>query len=527
MSKQNGHSIDDLFKRGLENHEVIPSFKTWDNIQYQLPVATPFYKKPLFIYGMLAGFAMLIGLSSLSYYLLQNQTAEQQTPIAIEQLMNGKNSHHTSQNANHLADNLATEKKVDNTYHRAKKPNILVDNQAIISDDKTATNSNIYQNINSFSEITKEYNRNIDKSKNNHFSTAKTVFNQNKRNTSTSKNIAKNRVASSPIRAVANADVFRISGRKNKVSATKENSILNTKKADTAINNNFIDAENNGNFTSNLPAYLPFSRQKGTSFSSKNAHINASQINKLPLLEALQINNEMIWETETSETSATIEKPIDFPIDPNVASITGMYFSTFAGINNTWILNSEAVDATVNSGKLNYLLDFGSTYGFATGYDFSPHWGLQIEWIVSSKQGQRYTHLEHGATTTSTTDVNLVYTYLPVLAKFRMSKISKLTKQPIVLNYVGGVQYGILKSAEIPVNNPIIHEDLYKKNSWGFVLGADYNMALSKHYAVSIGGRASISTTSKNANEFIFPNKKTSNNILLGARASLHYRFKR
>ena len=170
---------------------------------------------------------------------------------------------------------------------------------------------------------------------------------------------------------MANADVFRISGRKNKVSATKENSILNTKKADTAINNNFIDAENNGNFTSNLPAYLPFSRQKGTSFSSKNAHINASQINKLPLLEALQINNEMIWETETSETSATIEKPIDFPIDPNVASITGMYFSTFAGINNTWILNSEAVDATVNSGKLNYLLDFGSTYGFATGYDFS------------------------------------------------------------------------------------------------------------------------------------------------------------
>ena len=243
-----------------------------------------------------------------------------------------------------------------------------------------------------------------------------TTFQKNRRNnTKHNKNIS--------VSAVVNPDIFGVSNHNNSYDWAKENDIFQAKNSSESINASF------GTNTKHI--FPPHASQNVNYFSSEIAKValsNASQINKLPLLEALQIANEMIWEAETSETSATIEKPIDFPIDPNIASITGLYFTTFAGINNTWILNSEAVDATVNSGKLNYLLDFGSTYGFATGYDFSPHWGLQIEWIVSSKQGQRYTHLEHGATTASTTDVNLVYTYLPVLAKFRMSKISKLTK---------------------------------------------------------------------------------------------------
>ncbi|MGB1206031.1 MAG: outer membrane beta-barrel protein [Chitinophagales bacterium] len=522
MSKQNGHSIDDLFKRGLENHEVIPSFKTWDNIQYQLPVATPFYKKNTFIYGMLAGFAMLISLGSLSYYLSQNQTGEQQIQI-VEQHINNTA---TSQDIANVDNDLLTKNAVNDIGEIAKKATVLADNQAITFDEKTKNDVGISEKANHFSAANAN-NSSIVESKNNSIFAENAVSKQRRNRRATRKNKVKNNYVSSPIRAEANADIFRTSGRKNKEVSTRQSDVLNAKNTDANINNAFIDAENNSDFSANLPTYLPFSGQNVAAFSSKNTNINLSQISKLPLLEALQIANEMILEAEASETSATIEKPIDFPIDPNVASITGLYFSTFAGINNTWILNSEAVDATVNGGKLNYLLDFGSTYGFATGYDFSPHWGLQIEWIVSSKQGQRYEHFEHGATKASTTDVNLVYTYFPVLAKFRMSKISKLTKQPIVLNYVGGVQYGVLKSAEIPVNNPIIHDDLYKKNSWGFVLGADYNMALSKHYAVSLGGRASISTTSNNANEFIFPNKKTSNNILLGARASLYYRFSR
>ncbi|MFK7903522.1 MAG: hypothetical protein AB8B69_00280, partial [Chitinophagales bacterium] len=208
----------------------------------------------------------------------------------------------------------------------------------------------------------------------------------------------------------------------------------------------------------------------------------------------------------------------------------GFHIGSFASAHNNWILNPALKDyAFSQNSNLIHQLDFGHTYGLAMGYEFSDRWGVQVEWVVNSEQGQKFAKQGRNfaaSNSKTNTDINLNYTYFPVLLKYRNQKMFSLTKQPLVINYIAGIQYGMLKSAEINIENPIVQEDLLQLSSWGFVWGLDYDFYLNKNYFLTFGARTSLSTSSDAKNKPVFPTTNTSNRLLIGLRASFNYHFK-
>ena len=221
---------------------------------------------------------------------------------------------------------------------------------------------------------------------------------------------------------------------------------------------------------------------------------------------------------------AEVAKP-DFPTAKSRLNTQGFYVGAFTSLNNTWILNRKALDDADN-GKIGYRLDFGHDYGMTVGYNFTPNFGMQFEWIMNSRQGQKFDSFHKNGRLHKDTEINLNYTHFPILFKYRMQKFSGLTNQPFVINYVAGIEYGWLKSAEVNLNNPILQKDLLRKVSWGFVGGIDSEIYITPNYFVTLGIRSSISTSSDSFNQLAFPTRKSTNNLILGLRAGINYRFK-
>lgn len=209
---------------------------------------------------------------------------------------------------------------------------------------------------------------------------------------------------------------------------------------------------------------------------------------------------------------------------------TGLHGGYFATFNNTWIINPQAMKATKN--KLDYKLTFGRDYGFNIGYDFNEKMGIQAEYIVSSWQGQKYQYQSQSVSSILpnetkkivNTDINLRYTAVPVLFKYHT--LNNKHSQPKVLNYSAGIECGMLKTAEINLNNTYLHRDLLKKYTLGVTLGIDYDMYIARNYYFSVGTHAKLTTTTNSITEINLPSKFTSNNLIMGIRAGLNYRFK-
>ncbi|OWY22481.1 hypothetical protein C7N43_08745 [Sphingobacteriales bacterium UPWRP_1] len=212
---------------------------------------------------------------------------------------------------------------------------------------------------------------------------------------------------------------------------------------------------------------------------------------------------------------------------PKKPKTHGLYLGSFYSVHNSWLLNNKALEATKNIDAIHYRFRTGKSYGMNAGIDFSANWGLQTEWVIKSVQGQALSYRPLESVTNQNTEINLTYTYVPVLLKYKFNRTLKLTGQPAVLNYVAGVQYGTLKSAEINLNNPILQENLLKKSLWGVVAGVDYDVYLTPNYFITLGARASFSTSSGRFTQINMPGNGTANQLVWGLRAGLNYRFVR
>ncbi len=252
----------------------------------------------------------------------------------------------------------------------------------------------------------------------------------------------------------------------------------------------------------------------------------AAPIVPMPAPAIEKINPASVLVVQATEEELE-KRPLDKESKvPHIADANKLYFGTFGSVHNNWLLANEGLSSAVNNKGLDQMLDFGHAYGFVLGYDITKNFGLQAEWIIKSHQGQKFdTYNAAKRTRQFETDINLVYSQFPLLFKYRRSRYSGLTKQPIVTNWSAGVQYGVLRSAEINADNPIFQQDLLKQSSWGWVFGVDYDIYLSKNYFVTLGARSSLSTTSDSFNQLRFPGPNRTNNLLFGLRGGISYRF--
>lgn len=481
MSKR--HNIDDLFRDGLQGHQTPPPKRVWDKLGTQLPTSLPWYKQPLAIYGSVAMLTVTILLIATNYHTIQS--VDNQKSITSSSIKNNK-AITTNPKIKPLS-SITNKTKSDKTQATMPSQTAGVVSSIIGHKSVAATNH----------QINKTERNNISTSKKSVIQLAKASINFPKIALA-EKPIEK----SIPIKVTQNPVTNRSSHNlaKKQILSNQENSLSNT---------------------------IPSSASRQSKLNIHQPTVTSILLeDRLPSLPPAILATSSNVETALATTKQEIPILSTTNFTKQLNQTTGLQFGAFFTPSNTWILNQNALDATVDNSKINYKLDFGTAYGWSLGYDFSPRYGIQVEWILKSKQGQVFNYLQENFEQFNTTNINLTYTHFPILFKYRFNKYSTLTKQPMILNCLLGVQYGLLKTAEININNPVIQANLLQRGSWGIVAGFNYDIYLTANYSFSIGARGSISTPSASITDVSILKKQEVYNALLGVQMSLNYRFK-
>jgi len=194
---------------------------------------------------------------------------------------------------------------------------------------------------------------------------------------------------------------------------------------------------------------------------------------------------------------------------------------TFSGNNNWMILKSNSYDQTLGE-DIHYRMDFGTAYGIAFGYDFSTRFGIQVDYIINSNQGQKYSALMKENKVNG--EIDLKYTQVPILLKYKWAKLSSKTRKPMVINYIFGLHYSHLKSAVISAGGKTLAaQNKFSNNEMGITFGFDYDLFMTKNLFFSIGTRGTLSSDIKSFPLLINDENQNPYTFLLGFNASLKY----
>jgi len=223
-------------------------------------------------------------------------------------------------------------------------------------------------------------------------------------------------------------------------------------------------------------------------------------------------------EVNNSENDAILDAPSN-TITYRSLDKSGLYIGTSGSYNQTSIL--EYGNVFKGGRPIQPSLKFGTAKGLLMGYNFSNKFGIEAEYIYNAVLGQNYVMSEDEAIVEKS--LSLTYDLIPVVAKLKVGKLSDLTNQPVVMNYVAGVQYGILKEARLPQDKryDASAEELFKDTDLSVVLGLEYEIYLQENIMFSIGARGTFSNDIS-THETPF-NDYAKRNFTFGLRGSVSY----
>lgn len=201
----------------------------------------------------------------------------------------------------------------------------------------------------------------------------------------------------------------------------------------------------------------------------------------------------------------------------------GLYIGTTFGMNYN-LMSKAPMDKDADFSSLKYRPHFGSSLGLTFGYDFSSRFGLVVDWIYSSNEGQRFVQEVDGGLTDLS--IELDYMKFPVLLKYKHAFLSDHGKNPIVLNFTGGFHYSILRSRNTFINDELAYFDQkHNQHQWGLIGGAEIDIHATKQLFFTIGARAGFNTGTEGFPRFIGPDGNNPVALQTGAFARLNYRF--
>ena len=205
----------------------------------------------------------------------------------------------------------------------------------------------------------------------------------------------------------------------------------------------------------------------------------------------------------------------------SLPKVKGFYFGIDAsGHQNRLFLKEDAFYPLIDKDVV-FTFKWGYSYGMSMGYNFSQRFGIETELILNSVQGMSYADNLYGKIRREG-NIQLNYMHLPVMAKYKWSKVSTVTGYPVSLNLVGGVMYSRLREVQMSINGEQLSapQELFAKHELGMLLGLEYDVYISKSFFFTVGTRASVTTDVKQlgtqANVY---------NLLLGVNASFNYQL--
>ncbi|GIV35196.1 MAG: hypothetical protein KatS3mg031_2731 [Chitinophagales bacterium] len=212
-------------------------------------------------------------------------------------------------------------------------------------------------------------------------------------------------------------------------------------------------------------------------------------------------------------------------------SARGFHFGIEGGLNSNLMLPKLNSYPALITGESKTKFDYGPAFGISAGYDFSDRLGIEVEYIIKSVQGYRYSENRHNKIFIDG-EINLDYMHVPMMIKYKLFHNKLQGARPGIFNVLAGVQYSRLTKAIYTFDNHTLYEndsqnveDQFNRNELGFLLGVEYDFYLSKNYFVSLGARASYS---KDVNYYTtfqdWDNRP--NSFLIGITGSFHYLMK-
>jgi hypothetical protein len=281
--------------------------------------------------------------------------------------------------------------------------------------------------------------------------------------------------------------------------------------------------------------WLPFEKNAAKLFYSETKHqlkeqsepigIALASLESLNSLQFQNVNTDFNKnKTVTSNIKVSDELFISELLKKQLYFVQGFHLAIKGEFNNTWIIAENNTTENVFKYKTNYKFDGGMAYGLAAGYDFNNKIGIQLEWHVVSQMAQR-SELIKGYYVQDQ-KIKLTYTNIPIIAKIKWCRLFAIQKNPVIMNYIIGAQYGRLQSKSY-FNSKHEENSTFNNlniNQWNMVLGVNYDLYLNKFMFMTIGGRT---TFGGNLQNHLFSNIKIDKvrNYSFGIEAALHYKI--
>lgn len=232
----------------------------------------------------------------------------------------------------------------------------------------------------------------------------------------------------------------------------------------------------------------------------------------------------MPLQKEAARINKISGKKVPLKTDP-LGMMRGFYLGADVSLTSTRLFLSDDALRPLLGKDIIYDFTGGYQYGISVGYNFSNKFAIEAEWIIASKQGQNFVDNRFSKLYIDGV-IDLQYTQVPVMLKYKISRLSKLTKKPVALNLVGGIAYSRLRSASITLNEDKIDnaEELFSQNQLGLILAVEYDIYLHKYMFLSLGVRGGFYGDTKYF-KTIGQDVPRTYDMLLGVNASLNFQL--
>lgn len=137
----------------------------------------------------------------------------------------------------------------------------------------------------------------------------------------------------------------------------------------------------------------------------------------------------------------------------------------------------------------------GVAYGLALDYDFGARWGLELQWLVSSVEGQQYTFNRNTGFRSSPDGIEdfstrLNYIRLPLAVKYRLPVAGNPANAPRVWNLMAGISYGRLNWVNLEEAPATLQPRHFNTNELGVLAGISHDWYLGRNYLATLGLRS-------------------------------------
>ena len=215
---------------------------------------------------------------------------------------------------------------------------------------------------------------------------------------------------------------------------------------------------------------------------------------------------------------------VENTVRENIYQIKGFHAGISGDFNSTNILNQNTYNEFKGK-NLSTKLTYGKSLSLNFGYDFNSRIGIQMEGIMNAAKGQKFEDTYNGMPVSR--DIAMKYDEVPVFVKFKMSTLSTWTKRPSVINFIAGLEYGYLVSANENLMGTVTDiTNRFNHNDISMLTGLEYNLYFGHHFFFAGGLRCSYSLLDINAPGWkLDPGTGSTHNFIFGGNIGLNYLF--